>query len=211
MPSSVCIRNRRPPRSTHFPPTALSRSGPTDTSPSAIVPAQPASARQRRRRSRWAVTSARTDQLTVVPKATSSVLATAVCGPVRVRWTDRKSTRLNSSHANISYAVFCLYKKPPPPEIYTLPTHGALPIWADRHLAERDRPGRAGQRPPAAAAQQVGGDQRAHRPVDGGAEGDVERPGHGGLRPGARALDRSEEHTSELQSRQYLVCRLLFV
>src|SRR3712207_8262397 len=30
-----------------------------------------------------------------------------------VRWTgqDRKSTRLNSSHANISYAVFCLKKK----------------------------------------------------------------------------------------------------
>src|SRR3712207_7546586 len=33
---------------------------------------------------------------------------------------DRKSTRLNSSHANISYAVFCLKKKlhpafPPPP------------------------------------------------------------------------------------------------
>src|SRR3712207_8902473 len=25
---------------------------------------------------------------------------------------DRKSTRLNSSHANISYAVFCLQKKP---------------------------------------------------------------------------------------------------
>src|SRR3712207_8394702 len=29
------------------------------------------------------------------------------CEPVR----DRKSTRLNSSHANISYAVFCLKKK----------------------------------------------------------------------------------------------------
>src|SRR3712207_7283640 len=27
------------------------------------------------------------------------------------RRTDRKSTRLNSSHANISYAVFCLKKK----------------------------------------------------------------------------------------------------
>src|SRR3712207_8294246 len=27
------------------------------------------------------------------------------------RTTDRKSTRLNSSHANISYAVFCLKKK----------------------------------------------------------------------------------------------------
>src|SRR3712207_8095014 len=26
-------------------------------------------------------------------------------------WTDRKSTRLNFSHANISYAVFCLKKK----------------------------------------------------------------------------------------------------
>src|SRR3712207_7317616 len=28
-----------------------------------------------------------------------------------VRFGDRKSTRLNSSHANISYAVFCLKKK----------------------------------------------------------------------------------------------------
>src|SRR3712207_7543140 len=27
------------------------------------------------------------------------------------KWVDRKSTRLNSSHANISYAVFCLKKK----------------------------------------------------------------------------------------------------
>src|SRR3712207_8955693 len=27
---------------------------------------------------------------------------------------DRKSTRLNSSHANIPYAVFCLPKQPPP-------------------------------------------------------------------------------------------------
>src|SRR3712207_7991715 len=35
--------------------------------------------------------------------------------PENVNWgaesTDRKSTRLNSSHANISYAVFCLKKK----------------------------------------------------------------------------------------------------
>src|SRR3712207_7894915 len=29
-------------------------------------------------------------------------------------WQDRKSTRLNSSHANISYAVFCLKKKTSP-------------------------------------------------------------------------------------------------
>src|SRR3712207_8429893 len=31
--------------------------------------------------------------------------------PVRCFVRDRKSTRLNSSHANISYAVFCLKKK----------------------------------------------------------------------------------------------------
>src|SRR3712207_6939940 len=30
---------------------------------------------------------------------------------IRLRDLDRKSTRLNSSHANISYAVFCLKKK----------------------------------------------------------------------------------------------------
>src|SRR2546430_6823657 len=28
-----------------------------------------------------------------------------------LRWIDRKSTRLNSSHSQISYAVFCLKKK----------------------------------------------------------------------------------------------------
>src|SRR3712207_7350603 len=32
---------------------------------------------------------------------------------------DRKSTRLNSSHANISYAVFCLKKKKKNKQLYT--------------------------------------------------------------------------------------------
>src|SRR3712207_6862266 len=32
-------------------------------------------------------------------------------GGYKAMWGDRKSTRLNSSHANISYAVFCLKKK----------------------------------------------------------------------------------------------------
>src|SRR2546427_367255 len=35
----------------------------------------------------------------------------AVQGHVGNRWRDRKSTRLNSSHSQISYAVFCLKKK----------------------------------------------------------------------------------------------------
>src|SRR3712207_6945546 len=41
-------------------------------------------------------------------------------GPLRGLGTrDRKSTRLNSSHANISYAVFCLKKKKKPKIRYT--------------------------------------------------------------------------------------------
>src|SRR3712207_7799175 len=35
-------------------------------------------------------------------------------GILNYAWQDRKSTRLNSSHANISYAVFCLKKKKNP-------------------------------------------------------------------------------------------------
>src|SRR3712207_8326052 len=38
-------------------------------------------------------------------------VATAPSHPAVERAQDRKSTRLNSSHANISYAVFCLKKK----------------------------------------------------------------------------------------------------
>src|SRR3712207_6879053 len=37
-----------------------------------------------------------------------------ISGNIRIG-ADRKSTRLNSSHANISYAVFCLKKKNPQP------------------------------------------------------------------------------------------------
>src|SRR3712207_6986804 len=38
-------------------------------------------------------------------------LAAGQTAAARLRVKDRKSTRLNSSHANISYAVFCLKKK----------------------------------------------------------------------------------------------------
>src|SRR3712207_7557007 len=47
----------------------------------------------------------------------------------RPRLRDRKSTRLNSSHANISYAVFCLKKKTKqPPHIFTSATHARLVV-----------------------------------------------------------------------------------
>src|SRR3712207_7042395 len=45
-----------------------------------------------------------------VPRVTEPVVSVVVVGH-SVRDEDRKSTRLNSSHANISYAVFCLKKK----------------------------------------------------------------------------------------------------
>src|SRR3712207_7863747 len=49
-----------------------------------------------------------------------------------IRFTDRKSTRLNSSHANISYAVFCLKKNnlildPSLCEVFCLPTCTSSP------------------------------------------------------------------------------------
>src|SRR3712207_8271867 len=75
-------------------------------------------------------------------------------------------------------------------EIYTLSLHDALPIWGHRRDGHRDRDRRQlGQR-------QLDRHQLRHEHHD-------ER---GQRRPGG---PRSEEHTSELQSRQYLVCRLL--
>src|SRR3989475_9500476 len=72
---------RRPPRSTLFPYTTLFRS--------AVV-----------RRAVDAV---------VQQGTTEQVIEGPLARPVRAG--DRKSTRLNSSHSQISYAVFCLKKK----------------------------------------------------------------------------------------------------
>src|SRR3712207_8168457 len=47
-----------------------------------------------------------------VPWYLWSLVVVALVGVLGYRQ-DRKSTRLNSSHANISYAVFCLIKKKP--------------------------------------------------------------------------------------------------
>src|SRR3712207_7525272 len=43
--------------------------------------------------------------------AVYDLIATSLSPLMMDQLTDRKSTRLNSSHANISYAVFCLKKK----------------------------------------------------------------------------------------------------
>src|SRR5258708_19569958 len=52
-------------------------------------------------------------------------LGDARCDPARARERDRKSTRLNSSHQIISYAVFCLKKK----KILT-PTNSHQPFFS---------------------------------------------------------------------------------
>src|SRR3712207_6957910 len=83
---------RRPPRSTLFPYTTLFRSVVEDRwwDPEEL------------RRSYY--------ELALADGRVAVVYRCAVSG----RWfrqRDRKSTRLNSSHANISYAVFCLKKK----------------------------------------------------------------------------------------------------
>src|SRR3712207_7809399 len=89
---------RRPPRSTLFPHTTLFRSRPRRSHDRQGDRGQ----EDRERRGRV---------------SGNGVLDDAAGGETR----DRKSTRLNSSHANISYAVFCLKKKI---YLYRTPTRG---------------------------------------------------------------------------------------
>src|SRR3712207_7801447 len=83
---------RRPPRSTLFPYTTLFRS--SGRNGAAAFERPPGVGR------------------TCSPDLSLCRQRTAVMpGETDLHKTDRKSTRLNSSHANISYAVFCLKKK----------------------------------------------------------------------------------------------------
>src|SRR2546427_4808661 len=81
---------RRPPRSTLFPYTTLFRS--EDGKGMQFDP------------------GAVQAFLRAFPDAASLPVATPEVRPLHLRG-DRKSTRLNSSHSQISYAVFCLKKK----------------------------------------------------------------------------------------------------
>src|SRR3712207_7779537 len=83
---------RRPPRSTLFPYTTLFRSRMHHPGPE-VEDANLQRAELQRLETRGEPIRGKRDAL-------------PVGGPG-----DRKSTRLNSSHANISYAVFCLKKK----------------------------------------------------------------------------------------------------
>src|SRR3712207_7991118 len=91
---------RRPPRSTLFPYTTLFRSGP-----------EREEAAQRGGVLRHLVDGLRVLLEDVVLPRPGGVLQEEHRLGVEQVHLDRKSTRLNSSHANISYAVFCLKKK----------------------------------------------------------------------------------------------------
>src|SRR3712207_7687943 len=90
---------RRPPRSTLFPYTTLFRSfrGLGDLLRAGGVGES--------------LDLARLGDVPVLAEAAGQVAPRGAEGQHRAARQDRKSTRLNSSHANISYAVFCLKKK----------------------------------------------------------------------------------------------------
>src|SRR3712207_8545317 len=91
---------RRPPRSTLFPYTTLFRSA-GRVRRCRAGPPLPARDPGRGRPARAAAAVLEDPDRPVPPRIRRD----------RDRRGDRKSTRLNSSHANISYAVFCLKKK----------------------------------------------------------------------------------------------------
>src|SRR3712207_8631061 len=95
---------RRPPRSTLFPYTTLFRSR-YSTTTSKMRPTRPTLARVRTP----SEDGVREQDRVGLAAASAAASRGRACS--RRRYRDRKSTRLNSSHANISYAVFCLKKK----------------------------------------------------------------------------------------------------
>src|SRR3712207_7292284 len=90
---------RRPPRSTLFPYTTLFRS----RGSVAVVGCAQRPAWRPRRRAAGDVAARH-----------GALQPPLGGGRAHLSLQDRKSTRLNSSHANISYAVFCLTKTAPP-------------------------------------------------------------------------------------------------
>src|SRR3712207_7809927 len=83
---------RRPPRSTLFPYTTLFRSNDSGGGAARPTPSSPDTGTGRR-------------------SGSGRIRGGGPCRRSGRAGSDRKSTRLNSSHAHISYAVFCLKKK----------------------------------------------------------------------------------------------------
>src|SRR5690606_41328872 len=100
----LCLLTRAPPRSTLFPYTTLFRSHPLG---------QGGIARSVEPRERPKTRNGRAGRRSAsVPAVIQGAKRSRTLPPPDFgRPADRKSTRLNSSHVKISYAVFCLKKK----------------------------------------------------------------------------------------------------
>src|SRR5688572_27318002 len=135
-------------------------------------------------------------------------LRSAMTNGTRASTLDRKSTRLNSSHSQISYAVFCLIRHPPLSTLFPYTT-------LFRSAKELGGIGVTGSNQ---------SNEDLERLVDetvkrwGRIDALINSAGHGPRGPLLEISDdewhagldvRSEEHTSELQSQSNLVCRLL--
>src|SRR5690606_40202950 len=103
-----------------------------------------------------------------------------------------------------------LFRVPSTTRLSTLSLHDALPIYSRR----RRSPARLSDR----RAARIGASHQEFREERHGASGRALLVAGPGVRPGdvevrpavvLRETSRSEEHTSELQSRENLVCRLL--
>src|SRR5439155_26617181 len=101
---------------------------------------------------------------------------------------------ITHSHPHTSISSIFFFNDPPPTEIYTLSLHDALPISAS--------PSRPRRRPSVLRA------ARPCSPIPSRAASAAPPPSARSSTP-PRGTERSEEHTSELQSRGHLVCRLL--
>src|ERR1041385_8632478 len=136
------------------------------------------------------------------------------CSPAGQRPRDRKSTRLNSSHGYISYAVFCLKKKwliegliarPVRRSIgiqqlgtvrFTSAPHCLLFFFNDTPSTDIYPLSLHDSLPISCAAPTSAASRCATTAIASSASS-------------RWATSRSEEHTSELQSRLHFVCRLL--
>src|SRR3712207_7231781 len=96
---------RRPPRSTLFPYTTLFRSPQVDVGVDVVARLDVLRLGRGHRGGLEAGLGQRLDQRVL------RLRVEVVVGAPQELDLDRKSTRLNSSHANISYAVFCLKKQ----------------------------------------------------------------------------------------------------
>src|SRR5438445_13070975 len=92
---------------------------------------------------------------------------------------------MSSTQLHTPFSLF-FFNATAPTDIYTLSLHDALPIFHPKAATAPPSPKPARSKP-----------VHVRHPKDDSPDGSP------------ATSDRSEEHTSELQSRQYLVCRLL--